>query len=131
MPQEYSRSQRIGDFLQRELAVLVQGLSDPRLDLVSITLVNLSRDLRHARVYFTMLNCESDSDIERTTSVLNKAVGFIRKNLSKTTDLRSIPKIRFHFDSSISRARNINSLIHEANTRRRPNLKSELNPGES
>ncbi len=131
MPQEYSRSQRIGDLLQRELAVLVQNLSDPRLELISITGVDLSKDLSHARVHFTMLNCDSDADMERTTSVLNRAAGFLRKGLSKATDLRSVPKIRFYFDSSISRARNINALIHEANASKGKHIKSKLNLGDS
>ena len=115
MGQEYSRTQRVGDFLQRELAILVRNLCDPRLGIVSITAVDVSRDLSHAKVYFTMLDCESDIDKERVTSILNRASGFLRRSLSRTSGLRIVPKIKFYFDSSISRARDLNALIYQAN----------------
>ena len=113
MGQEYSRTQRVGDFLQRELSTLVQSLCDPRLGIVSVTAVDVSRDLSHAKVYFTMINCEAEEDIEDTTSILNRASGFLRRGLSKTSGLRTVPKIKFYFDSSISRARDVNSLIYQ------------------
>jgi hypothetical protein len=60
MAKEYSRTERVGDYLQRELALLIQReLRDPRLGMVSITAVEVSRDLSHARVYFTVLGCDS------------------------------------------------------------------------
>ena len=113
MGQEYSRTQRVGDFLQRELSTLVQSLCDPRLGIVSVTAVDVSRDLSHAKVYFTMINCEAEKDIEDATSILNRASSFLRRGLSKTSGLRTVPKIKFYFDSSISRARDVNSLIYQ------------------
>ena len=113
MGQEYSRTQRVGDFLQRELSTLVQSLCDPRLGIVSVTAVDVSRDLSHAKVYFTMINCEAEKDIQDTTSILNRASGFLRRGLSKTSGLRTVPKIKFYFDSSISRARDVNLLISQ------------------
>ena len=115
MVEEYSRAQRVGDFLQRELAMLVQGLSDPRLGMVSITGVDISNDLGHAKVYFTTLNDELKTDAERTASVLNRASGFLRKGLSETAGLRNIPKLTFYFDDTIAHARHLNTLIHKAN----------------
>ena len=122
MGQEYSRTQRVGDFLQRELSTLVQSLCDPRLGIVSVTAVNVSRDLSHAKVYFTMINCEAEKDIEDTTSILNRASGFLRRGLSKTSGLRTVPKIKFYFDSSISRARDLNSLILQVSNSKKNNL---------
>ena len=123
MGQEYSRTQRVGDFLQRELSTLVQSLCDPRLGIVSVTAVDVSRDLSHAKVYFTMINCEAEKDIQDTTSILNRASGFLRKGLSKTSGLRTVPKIKFYFDSSISRARDVNSLIYQvSNSKIKNNL---------
>ncbi len=124
MGQEYSRTQRVGDFLQRELATLIQGLCDPRLDIVSVTAVYVSRDLSHAKVYFTMLNCDSKKDVEDTTSILNRASGFLRKGLSRSSGLRTVPKIKFYFDASIARARDVTALIHKVNNYKTSNQKN-------
>ena len=115
MPNEFKRPQRVGDLLKRQLAENLRALRDPRLGLISITEIEMSRDLGHARVFFTMVDCESEAEIDSATAVLNGASGFLKKGLSESTGLRMIPKIRFFFDRSISRARDLHALIHEAN----------------
>ena len=63
MAKEYSRTQRVADYLQRELAALIQHeVRDPRVGMVSITGVNVSRDLGHAKVYYTVLGSDSGED---------------------------------------------------------------------
>jgi ribosome-binding factor A len=115
MAKEYARTQRVADYLQRELAAVIQhGVRDPRVGMVSITGVDVSRDLRHARVYYTVMGIDSSEDASESTEVLNKAAGFLRSQLSKSSNMRSVPQLRFYFDSSIGRGRELEDLIRRA-----------------
>jgi ribosome-binding factor A len=82
--------------------------------MVSITAVEVSRDLSHARVYFTLLGCDSEEEARPSTEVLNRAAGFLRTQLSKDARMRSVPRLRFLFDSSIGRGRDLEALISRA-----------------
>jgi len=115
MAKEYARTQRVADYLQRELANLIQHeIRDPRVGMVSVTGVDVSRDLGHAKVYFTMMGSESSEDASESTEVLNKAAGFLRSQLSRGSNMRSVPQLRFYFDSSIGRGRDMEDLIRRA-----------------
>lgn len=115
MAREFSRTQRVADYLQRELAALIQHeLRDPRLGMVSITGVTVSRDLGHARVYFTVLGCDSDEDARESTEALNRAAGFLRSELSRDSNMRSVPQLRFYFDTSVGKGRHLEDLIRRA-----------------
>ena len=115
MAKEYSRTQRVADYLQRELAGLIQHeLRDPRVGMVSITGVNVSRDLGHAKVYFTVLGCDSSEDASESSQALNKAAGFLRSELSRESTMRSVPQLRFYFDSSVGQGRHLEDLIKQA-----------------
>lgn len=115
MAKEYSRTQRVADYLQRELAGVIQHeVRDPRLGMVSITGVEVSRDLGYARVFYTLLGCDSDQDAADSTEVLNKAAGFLRTQLSRDSSMRTVPRLRFHFDNSVGRGRFLEGLISEA-----------------
>lgn len=115
MAKEYSRTARVADYLQRELAALIQReVRDPRVGMVSITGVNVSRDLGHAKVYFTVLGCDSGDDASESLAALNKAAGFLRSQLSRDSSMRSVPQLRFYFDSSVGRGRELEDLIRRA-----------------
>lgn len=115
MAKEYSRTQRVADYLQRELAALIQHeLRDPRIGMVSITGVNVSRDLGHAKVHFTVLGCDSSDDASDSTEALNRAAGFLRSQLSRDSNMRSVPQLRFYFDSSVGQGRHLEDLIRKA-----------------
>ncbi|GAB5415631.1 MAG: 30S ribosome-binding factor RbfA [Congregibacter sp.] len=115
MAREFSRTERVGDHLQRELAQHIQReLRDPRLGMVSITAVDVSRDLSHARVHCTLLDCDSAEDAKPSIDVLNKAAGFLRSCLAKDATMRTVPRLRFYFDSSVGRGRNLEALITKA-----------------
>jgi ribosome-binding factor A len=115
MAKEYARTQRVADHLQRELAGLIQHeVRDPRLGMVSITSVDVSRDLGHARIYVTLMDCESREESEESIEVLNKAAGFLRSQLSKDSRMRRLPQLRFYFDASVGRGRDLEDLIHRA-----------------
>lgn len=115
MAREFSRTQRIADHLQRELAKLIQQeLGDPRIGMVSITGVDVSRDLAHARVWFTRLGSDSAEEASEATRVLNGAAGYLRSLLSRDSNLRTVPQLGFRFDSSVGRGRDMEDLIRQA-----------------
>jgi len=111
---DYSRTQRIGDSLQQELARLLQfTLSDPRLKMVSVTGVDVSRDLSHAKVFFTQMGVDDAQAAAETTSALDRASGFLRSEIARTATLRTVPKLRFSFDESVGRGRDMETLIRK------------------
>ncbi len=115
MAREFARTQRVADYLQRELATLVQHeLRDPRVGMVSITGVNVSRDLGHAKVFFTSLDSDSSEEASEATEALNKAAGFLRSQLSRDSSMRSVPQLRFYFDTSVGQGRHMEDLIRRA-----------------
>jgi len=115
MAKEYSRTERVSDYLQRELAGIIQHeVRDPRVGMVSITGVSVSRDLGHARVYYTAMTSDSSEAAQETTEALNRAAGFLRSKLSRDSNMRSVPQLKFYFDSSVGRGRHLEDLIHRA-----------------
>lgn len=115
MAKEYSRTQRVADHLQRELAGLIQHeVRDPRVGMVNITSVTVSRDLGYAKVYYTVLGSENSEDAKESTEVLNKAAGFLRSQLSRDSSMRRLPQLRFYFDSSVGQGRHMEDLIRRA-----------------
>jgi ribosome-binding factor A len=112
---EFSRNRRVGEQIQRELAQLLQReINDPRLGMVTISAVEVSRDLTVAKVFFTVLNPEHD--VKQTLNGLNHATGFLRRELGKRMKLRVVPELRFQFDSSIENGSRLSALIDKAVT---------------
>lgn len=115
MGKEFSRNRRVGEQIQRELAQLLQReINDPRLGMVTISAVEVSRDLTVAKVFFTVLNPEHD--VKQTLNGLNHATGFLRRELGKRMQLRVVPELRFQFDSSIENGSRLSALIDKAVT---------------
>lgn len=116
MPKEYSRTQRIGDQMQRELSQLIQReIKDPRLALVTITAVEVSRDLSHAKVFVTVMGQAEEADsVEKNLQILKDAAGFLRMHLGKAMKLRSVPQLHFNYDASIRRGVELSALIERA-----------------
>lgn len=111
MPKEYPRSQRVGDQLQRELALLIQReLKDPRVNMVSVTAVQVSKDLAHARVFITSLK---DENHDAAVEALNHAAGFLRHELGKSLRMRAIPALKFQYDETVQHGMHMNELIKE------------------
>lgn len=114
MAREFGRPERVADFLRKELAVLIQQeMRDPRVSMVSITDVEVSRDLGHSKIYLTILNCESKEAAEEPIKVLNNAAGFLRSQLAKRSTMRTTPSLRFYFDGSLLNANRIDKLLRE------------------
>ncbi len=83
MAKEYSRTQRIGDQMQRELAQLIRReVKDPRVGLVTITAVEVSRDVGHAKIFITVMGQDNSEEIAQSIKVLNAAAGFLRMQLA-------------------------------------------------
>jgi ribosome-binding factor A len=116
MAKEFSRTQRIGDQMQRELALLIQReVKDPRLGLVTITAVEVSRDLSHAKVFITVMGKDDDEEAVKTNlRILNDAGGFLRMQLGKAMKLRTVPQLHFNYDASVRRGVELTSLIERA-----------------
>ncbi|MFT4519813.1 MAG: ribosome-binding factor A [Halioglobus sp.] len=115
MAKEYTRTQRVADHLQREVAALIQHeVRDPRVGMVSITGVDVSRDLGHAKIFFTRMGSDSTEEAKEATEVLNKAAGFLRSQLSRDSSMRTVPQLRFYFDSSVGHGRDLEDLIRRA-----------------
>lgn len=128
MAQEFNRTDRIADQMQRDLAELIRSsLNDPRLGMVTVNQVTVARDLGYSDVYVTLLTAEDlDADAEEvktTIKILNGAAGFLRSELSRMIRLRTIPQLRFHFDASVKRGRQLDQLITKA--RKKDNDQSE------
>ncbi|PKM32730.1 MAG: ribosome-binding factor A [Gammaproteobacteria bacterium HGW-Gammaproteobacteria-12] len=115
MAKDYSRTQRIGDQMQRELAQLIRReVKDPRLGLVTITAVDVSRDISHAKVFITVMGQDDAEAIKESLKVLNDAAGFLRMQLGKAMKLRSVPQLHFHYDESVQRGAHLSALIERA-----------------
>jgi ribosome-binding factor A len=110
MAQEFSRTQRVGGQIQRELAQIIQQeLRDPRLGLVTVSAVEVSKDMTHAKVFITVMNPEQD--VDETLKVLKKASGFLRRALGKRMLLRLIPELHFAYDSSLDEGMRVSALL--------------------
>lgn len=113
MPREFPRTRRVGEQIQRELAALIQtGLKDPRLGMASISAVELSRDLAHAKVYVSVLG--NEVQVTESMAVLNHAAGFLRHKLGKALHIRTVPEMRFYLDRSLEEGARLGALINKA-----------------
>jgi ribosome-binding factor A len=113
MPRDFSRNQRLGNQVLRTLNELVRfETKDPRLKLVSLISVDLSRDLSVARVRFSML--DPNADPLEVQEGLERASGFLRGRLGREIKIRHVPELRFSHDDSAAEAQRISSLIDGA-----------------
>ena len=113
MPRDYPRTRRVAELLQRELSALIRDrLKDPEVGMVTISDVEVSRDLAHARVYFTLLGGEAER--EKTREALQRAAGFLRRELGRELHLRTIPQLRFIYDDTMDRGNRVSALIDQA-----------------
>jgi ribosome-binding factor A len=113
MSKEYGRNRRVGEQMRRILSeILRRELNDPRLQFLSITSVDVSGDLSHAKVYFSLLNPAEDP--APTQEALTRAAGFIRSQLGRNMSIRQVPALHFQHDESLERGARLTSLIDQA-----------------
>jgi ribosome-binding factor A len=113
------RADRVGDAIQHAIAeMLLREIKDPRIGMVTLTAVRVSDDLRHARVFFSVIG--DDAQRARSLAGLESARGYIRSHLARQLKLRVAPEIRFEFDPGLERAEAVARLLR----------KEEEEPGE-
>ena len=115
MPKEYSRSERVADFIKREVSLLLQReLRDPRVSNANVNAVIVSRDMSMAKIYVTFFDKETAEEAKQAVEVLNGAAGFIRSQVASQHSMRSTPKLRFYFDDSVRQGEHLSNLIDRA-----------------
>lgn len=108
-----TRNRKIADAIQRELSELIRlGLRDPRVSMVTVTAVDVTRDNAHAKVYFTSLG--SKEHLDACLEGLNSAAGFLRSQVANRLTIRTVPQLHFEIDVSIERGVRISKLIDDA-----------------
>jgi ribosome-binding factor A len=111
----YKRSQRVGDLVREEVAdIIMYRLKDPRIGFVTVTGVDMSPDMKNAKVYVSVLK---EEDRELTLEILNSSKSFIRSLLSKRLRMKFIPTVEFRFDTSIEYGYKIDKLLKEIKDR--------------
>jgi ribosome-binding factor A len=112
MPADYSRTDRIAEQIKRELALLIRNhVKDPRVGMVGILNVKVTKDLAQAKVYFDMLQEDSSAECEKA---LNSAAGFLRRELGRSVKLRATPSLKFIYDDTELKANKLSHLIDKA-----------------
>lgn len=116
MPREFSRKSRVNAELHRELAALIRSeLTDPRVALVTVTHVDMSPDLRNARVLVSLLG--DDATLAIAVKALNHASGKLRHGIGKRLKLRLVPMLHFAADTQLREADRVSALIKAAVSR--------------
>ncbi|MEZ0231200.1 MAG: 30S ribosome-binding factor RbfA [Methylophilaceae bacterium] len=109
MAKEFSRSDRVAEQMQRELADLLQfEVKDPRVGMVTVTEVEVTGDLAHAKIYYS-----AKANTPEQQQGLEKSAGFLRTQLSKRLLLRTVPQLHFVYDASIDNGMKISRLIDD------------------
>jgi ribosome-binding factor A len=107
---QYQRKDRVGDLIKREIAQIVQReVKDPGIGFVTITAVEVSTDLKQAKVFYSVLGDEDSK--RRSASALKRASGFIQNEIGGRLRLKYTPEILFHFDKSVEYGAHIEELI--------------------
>lgn len=115
MPKDFNRADRVADAVQRSLARLIPlEVHDPRLGMVNINTVSVSRDLANAKVYVTFVGQTDPKACFESVEVLNAAASYLRSLLGKDLSMRSLPRLQFVFDESAIRGQEIRKLIDDA-----------------
>lgn len=116
MAGEFSRTSRIGDQLQKELASIVQfEVKDPRLGLVTINEVRVAKDLGYADIYYTVLGMDDQPEkLAENQAALESASNFLRRRVAQEIKLRIVPSLRFHYDESVVNGARMSALIDKA-----------------
>ena len=113
MPPDHRRSERVAEGIREEVATfLAEDAKDPRIvGLVTVTGVEVTRDLRHAKVFVSIMG--SDDERRATLQGLESAAGHLRSRIGRVLRLRVAPEVTFRYDDSIARAAKIEALLAE------------------
>jgi ribosome-binding factor A len=119
------RPQRVAEQIRHELAdIVMREMKDPRVAGVSFTAVDVTRDLEHAKIWFTVFG----KDHADTLKGLAHAAGFLRSELAHRMSMRTVPKLTFHYDASVERGAHLSHLIDLAVEEDRQHLQDQPPP---
>jgi len=125
-----TRAQRISDRIRDELSeMLIYEVSDPRLSGVSITDVKIDRELAYAEIFYSAL--EGSERSKEILEAFEHAQGFLRRELSQRIDLRTFPRLRFHWDPTFEKAERIERIIaslHSTDQPQQPAIEEDNDP---
>lgn len=114
MPREFARSDRVAQTLLRQLAVILNDqVKDPAVSGLTITDVEVTKDLRQAKIFVTRM-ADDEVDVAAVMHALDKANGFIRRSLARVIDMRHVPNLLFKYDNSVSESARMSALINKA-----------------
>lgn len=114
MAKDYSRTDRVGEQYQREIAMIIQReIKDPRLSMATVSAIEVSRDLAYAKVFVTFFE-EDPEKLKMSLKILNDAAGFIRSLMGKRVRARIMPELRFMHDPSLNEGIRMSRLVDEA-----------------
>lgn len=108
LARDFNRIDRISELIQKELSQIIHQMKDPRVKLVTIAAVKLSKDLAYAKIFVSVL---AEELAEQNITTLNKAAGFLRTKLAQHIKLRVIPSLLFVYDDTQVRADRLSKLI--------------------
>lgn len=112
------RSERVEGQLKKEISkILQEDLKDPRIGFVTITRIDLTGDLRYARVYFSIMG--DDAAKEEGLKGIKSAIGFIRKLIAERMDLRYVPELYFKLDNSLEYSINLEKTFERIKNERK------------
>ncbi|HDL7338217.1 TPA: 30S ribosome-binding factor RbfA [Yersinia enterocolitica] len=131
MAKEFSRSQRVSQEMQKEIALILQReIKDPRVGMATVSGIELSRDLAYAKVFVTFLNVLTDNaDPDTVTNgikALQDASGYIRTLLGKAMRLRIVPELTFAYDNSLIEGMRMSNLVTNVI---KNDVERQVNPG--
>ena len=111
---EFSRTDRVAQQIQKEIAVILQReMKDPRLGMLTVSAVEVSRDLSYAKVFITEFNVTEAQQDTESLKILNDATGYIRSLLGKRIRARIVPELKFVLDSSLTEGMRISNLVDQ------------------
>ena len=114
MAREFARTDRVGQEIQKEVAMIIQReVKDPRLGMVTVSAVEITRDLAYAKVFVTFFTLEGQN-VDQSVEILNEAAGFIRTLLAKRIKARIMPELRFVYDKSMVEGVRMTNLVNKA-----------------
>ena len=112
MPRDFKRSERVAGQIRRDLAKLIQTeVKDPEVGFISLSDVEVTRDLSHAKVFITVFNPETAAI---SIKALRRAAAFLRRRLGQELRLRHVPELHFVHDDSVEQGSHIDELIAKA-----------------
>ncbi|WP_145556532.1 30S ribosome-binding factor RbfA [Yersinia canariae] len=131
MAKEFSRSQRVSQEMQKEIALILQReIKDPRVGMATVSGIELSRDLAYAKVFVTFLNVLTDNagpdTVKNGIKALQDASGYIRTLLGKAMRLRIVPELTFAYDNSLIEGMRMSNLVTNVI---KNDVERQVNPG--